>query len=73
MRLLRERFDFVGFGPVDAFRDAARRRRFHLPNSPWKMLLGRSVHKASHCGRAMFQPSHVAVGAVLIDGPTPER
>lgn len=24
-------------------------------------------------GLAMFQPSHVAVGAVLIDAPTPER
>jgi SAM-dependent methyltransferase len=75
MRLLRERFDFVGFGPVDAFRDAGAAPSFPPPaNSPWKMLLGRSVHKAFNTfGRAMFQPSHVAVGAVLIDGPTPER
>jgi SAM-dependent methyltransferase len=75
MRLLRERFDFVGFGPVDAFRDAGAAPSFPPPaNAPWKMLLGRSVHKAFNTfGRAMFQPSHVAVGAVLIDGPTPER
>jgi hypothetical protein len=34
------------------------------------MLLGRTVHKAFNTfGRAMFHPSHVAVGAVLIDSP----
>jgi SAM-dependent methyltransferase len=75
MRLLRERFDFVGFGPVDAFRDAGGTPSFPLPsNVPWKMLLDRSVHKVFNTfGRGMFQPSHVAVGAVLIDAPTSQR
>jgi SAM-dependent methyltransferase len=69
MRLLRDRFDFVGFGSVDAFRDAGGAPSFPPPASAsWKMLLGRTVHKIFNTfGRAMFQPSHVAVGAVLID------
>ena len=71
MILAADRFDFVGFGRVDAFRDAGGAPSFPPPaNAPWKMLLGRSVHKAFNTfGRAMFQPSHVAVGAVLIDCP----
>jgi SAM-dependent methyltransferase len=72
MRLVREQFDFVGFGPVDTFRDAGGAPSFPPPASaPWKMLFGRTVHKIFNTfGRAMFQPSHVAVGAVLIDSPT---
>jgi SAM-dependent methyltransferase len=71
MMLVADRFDFVGFGRVDAFRDNRGAPSFPPPaNAPWKMLLGRSVHKAFNTfGRAMFQPSHVAVGAVLIDSP----
>jgi SAM-dependent methyltransferase len=74
MRLLRDRFDFVGFGAVDAFRDAGGAPSFPPPASAsWKMLLGRAVHKTFNTfGRAMFQPSHVAVGAVLIESPTSE-
>jgi SAM-dependent methyltransferase len=74
MRLLREHFDFIGFGPLDAFRDAAGAPSFPPPASAsWRMLLGRAVHKTFNTfGRAMFQPSHVAVGAVLIDSPRSE-
>ena len=73
MRLLRERFDFIGFGPVDAFRDASGAPSFPPPApARWKMLVGRSVHKAFNTfGRGMFQPSHVAVGAVLTDAVAP--
>ena len=73
MRLSREGFEFVGFGHVDAFRDAGGAPSFPPPASAsWKMLFGRAVHKAFNTfGRAMFHPSHVAVGAVLIDSPTP--
>ncbi len=75
MRLLKEHFDFVGFGSVDAFRDKSGASSFPPPaNAQWKMLFGRSVHKAFNTfGRSMFQPSHVAVGVVLSDGPTPQR
>lgn len=74
MRLLRERFDFVGFGPVEVFRDSGGAPSFPPPASvSWKMLLGRVVHRAFNTfGRGMFQPSHVAVGAVLIDLPRSE-
>jgi SAM-dependent methyltransferase len=71
MRLLKEGFEFVGFGPVEAFSDAAGAFSFPPPaNNAWKLLFGRTVHKALNTfGRAMFHPSHVAVGAVLIDSP----
>ena len=75
MNLLRDHFDFVGFGPVDAFRDASGAASFPPPASTaWKRIIGRSVHKAFNTfGRGMFQPSHIAVGAILIDGPRSER
>ncbi len=71
MRLLKEGFEFVGFGPVDAFIESSRAPSFPPPaKTAWKMLWGRTVHKAFNTfGRAMFQPSHVAVGAVLINSP----
>ncbi len=71
MQLLQEGFAFIGFGPVEAFCDATGAPSFPPPaNGAWKMLLGRAVHKAFNTfGRAMFQPSHVAVGAVLINSP----
>jgi SAM-dependent methyltransferase len=74
MRLLRDQFDFIGFGQVDAFRDAGGAPSFPPPASAsWKMLLGRVIHKSFNTfGRGMFQPSHVAVGAVLIDSPKSE-
>jgi SAM-dependent methyltransferase len=75
MRLLRERFDFVGFGPVHAFRNADGAPAFPPPaRQSWKLLFGRAVHKAFNTfGRAMFQPSHVAIGAVLIDSGSSEN
>jgi SAM-dependent methyltransferase len=75
MHLLEEGFEFVGFGPVSAFRDAKGAASFPPPaTGSWRMLYGRTVHKAFNTfGRAMFHPSHVAVGAVLIESPTPRR
>jgi len=68
MRLLGEHFDFVGFGSVQSFQNAGGQPSFPPPTKgPWKLLFGRAVHKAFNTfARAMFQPSHVAVAAVLV-------
>jgi SAM-dependent methyltransferase len=73
MRLVDARFEYVGFGKVAAFRDSG--GAYSLPPPcprGWKLMFGRGVHKLFNTfGRSMFQPSHVAVAAVLLE-PTIE-
>jgi SAM-dependent methyltransferase len=68
MRLVDEHFEYVGFGPVSKFRDDKNLYAFPPPaQKSWRLLYGRVLHKALNTfGRAMFHPSHVAVGAVLV-------
>jgi|SRR5438874_5456130 len=68
MRLIVEYFEYVGFGPVSQFRDDKSLYSFPPPaRKGWRLAYGRVLHKALNTfGRAMFHPSHVAVGAVLV-------
>ena len=68
MRLLNEYFEYVGVGKVEEFRDKQGHPSFPPPSSqPWRLLFGRAVHRCfSTFGRSMFQPSHIAVGVVLV-------
>ncbi len=68
MRLLDEHFEYVGVGNVHEFRDRQGNLSFPPPSAqPWALLFGRAVHRCLNTfGRSMFQPSHVAVGVVLI-------
>jgi SAM-dependent methyltransferase len=72
MRLVDEHFAYVGFGRVSAFRDTNNLYSFPPPApTGWRLMYGRVIHKAFNTfGRAMFQPSHVAVGAVLVSDAT---
>jgi hypothetical protein len=66
--LIVEYFEYVGFGPVSQFRDDKNLYSFPPPaRKGWRLAYGRMLHKALNTfGRAMFHPSHVAVGAVLV-------
>ena len=68
MRLDEDHFVFAGFGPVTAFSDKDGAPSFPPPAAGrWRLLFGRVVHKCFNTfGRSMFQPSHAAVGAVLV-------
>jgi len=68
LRLLVEHFEYVGKGPVAAHRNVDGTYRFPPPCVPaWRCWYGRLVHKLFRThGRSMFQPSHVAVGAVFV-------
>ena len=68
MRLLHEYFEYIGVGKVEEFRDTQGNPSLPPPSSrPWGLLFGRAVHKCFNTfGRSMFQPSHVAVGVVLL-------
>jgi len=68
MRLDEDHFVFAGFGPVTAFSDMDGAPSFPPPAAGrWRLLFGRVVHKCFNTfGRSMFQPSHAAVGAVLV-------
>jgi SAM-dependent methyltransferase len=74
MRLDDQHFVFAGFGPVTAFTDTAGAPSFPPPTAGrWRLLFGRAVHKCFNTfGRSMFQPSHAAVGAVLIQAHAAE-
>jgi SAM-dependent methyltransferase len=68
MRLEEDHFVFAGFGPVNSFADRTGAPSFPPPAAGrWRLLFGRAVHKCFNTfGRSMFQPSHAAVGAVLV-------
>ena len=60
-------FEYAGHGAVDSFR-AADGNYSYPPSCGGKTRLfwSRAIHKLFNtCGRAMFHPSHVAVGALL--------
>ncbi len=75
MRLHAAHFEYVGFGDVESFCDGGGQPSFPPPSSRrWKLLFGRAVHKFFDTfGRAMFQPSHVAVAAVLVESDAMRR
>lgn len=68
LQLIEDYFEYVGFGPVKAFRNPDSTYRLPPPcQTRVRHQYGRIVHKALNTfGRAMFHPSHVAVGAVLV-------
>jgi SAM-dependent methyltransferase len=68
IRLIDDYFEYVGFGAVQAFRNSDSTFRFPPPcRSNVRYGYGRAIHKALNTfGRAMFQPSHIAVGAVFV-------
>ena len=60
-------FDYVGQGPVNGFREAGGNYSYppSCSNKP-RLLWSRAIHKLFNtCGRGMFHPSHIAVGALL--------
>jgi SAM-dependent methyltransferase len=68
LRLVDEYFEYVGFGAVKDFRN--RESAYTFPPASQSRMgywFGRVVHRALNTfGRAMFHPSHVAVGAVFV-------
>jgi SAM-dependent methyltransferase len=70
MQLVQDSFEFVGFGPVTSFRNDDKTYSFPPPRGQagWRRLFDRVVHRVFNTfGRAMFQPSHIAIGAVLVE------
>lgn len=67
LSLLEGWFEYVGFGLVTNFRHADGSYCFPTPGQPgFRQLFSRAVHKAFNTfGRAMFQPSCIAVAAVF--------
>ena len=67
-KLLDQYFEYVGFGPVASYRNPDSSYVFPLPCKPGlRYQIGRAIHKGFNTfGRGMFQPSHIAVGAVLV-------
>jgi SAM-dependent methyltransferase len=64
LRLVNDYFEYVGRGAVQAFRN--RDATYSLPPSGSRLRYwyGRAIHKA--LGRAMLQPSQIAVAAVFV-------
>jgi SAM-dependent methyltransferase len=68
LKLLERYFDYIGFGPVTAYRDPDLGYSFPPPARPgMRYWLSRAIHKTFNTfGRSMFHPSHIAVGAVFL-------
>jgi SAM-dependent methyltransferase len=71
LTLDRRFFDYVGQGPIEQFRSADGNYSFPPPcGDKTRLLWSRVVHRLFNTfGRAIFHPSHVAVGA-LFQTPT---
>jgi SAM-dependent methyltransferase len=67
-KLLEKYFDYVGFGPVTDYRNPDATYSFPPPAKPGvRYWLSRAIHWTFNTfGRSMFQPSHIAVGAVFL-------
>jgi SAM-dependent methyltransferase len=67
LKLNPSHFDFVGHGPIHQFKDAAGNYSYPPPSTDrFHSFWSRGIHKIFNTfGRAMFHPSHVAVGAIL--------
>ena len=67
MELDRNHFDFIGKGPVETFRGSSGNYNYPPPcGKPVRLLWSRIIHKVLNtCGKGMFFPSHIAVGALL--------
>ena len=68
LELLKEHFEYVGFGPVAGFRNADSTDAFPRPGSGlFHAWYSRIVHWLFKTfGRGMLQPSHIAIGAVMV-------
>ena len=60
-------FDYVAQGPVASFRGPDGTYSYPPPcRGPFRWFYSRAIHKLFRtCGRAMFHPSHVAIGVVF--------
>lgn len=69
--MLREYFEYVGYGPVDHFRNTDGTYSYPPPcRAGVRFWVSKVVHRVFNTfGRGMFQPSHVAVAAVFRVGP----
>jgi SAM-dependent methyltransferase len=69
-KLLERHFDYVGYGPVRSYRNPDSTYSFPPPGKPgFRYWFSRAIHKSFNTfGRGMFQPSHIAVGAVFLIG-----
>ena len=67
VELLRDHFEYVGHGRVESHRNVDGSYSFPPPAKPGlRKAMSQVVHKSFNTfGRAMFQPSHIACGAVF--------
>jgi SAM-dependent methyltransferase len=65
LHLINDHFEYVGFGPVQEFKNSDGTYRFPPPcDSPVRTLASRVIHKAFNTfGRSMFYPNHISVVA----------
>jgi hypothetical protein len=68
LKLLEGYFEYIGFGPVTNYRNGDSTYSFPPPGKPGvRYWLSRAIHRGFNTfGRSMFQPSHLAVGAVFV-------
>lgn len=68
LKLLEDYFQYLGVGPVTSYRNGDSTYSFPPPCKPGiRYWFSRIIHKGFNTfGRSMFQPSHVAVGAVFL-------
>ena len=71
LNLNRAHFDYVGRGAIDKFRDAEGNYHYPPPSDhPLFSFWSRGIHKVFRTfGRAMFHPSHMAIGAIFQKAP----